>query len=152
MGPPWVGKRGAFSFVPSKIKWLCGTCEILHSHPSPSAPAHIGTVGLSGQRAIDALFVSALEDCGSAGFSFDPSVASILPWARMPDMYTLTLSNHQARVLLSALSLARQVAALPPGEPLYSPYHEGIGATVAKDELTRIQAEVARQLKEQDKQ
>ena len=70
----------------------------------------------------------------------------------MPDSYTLRLSNHQARVLLSALSLARQVAELPPGESLHNPYPEGIGATLAKDELTRLQAEVARQMKEQDNQ
>jgi hypothetical protein len=55
-------------------------------------------------------------------------------------------------VLNSALNLARQVAQLPPGQSLYNLYTEGIAATLAKDELTLIQAELARQLEEQDKQ
>jgi len=70
----------------------------------------------------------------------------------MPDSYTLILSSHQARVLNSALNLARQVAEIPPGQSLHSPYTEGIAATLAKDELTLIQAEVASQLAAQDKQ
>jgi hypothetical protein len=70
----------------------------------------------------------------------------------MPDSYTLILSSHQASVLNSALNLARQVAEIPPGRSLHSPYTERIAATLAKDELTLIQAEVASQLAAQDKQ
>jgi len=68
----------------------------------------------------------------------------------MKDEYTLKLSSHQARVLNSALQLARQVAAMPPGQPLYNVPTDGIEATLVKDEFVLIQEEVARQFQEQD--
>jgi hypothetical protein len=70
----------------------------------------------------------------------------------MRDNFTLALSRHQANVLNSALSLARQITEIPPGRPVYNLHTEGIEATLVKDEFTLIQEEVARQLEEQDKQ
>ena len=69
----------------------------------------------------------------------------------MKDSYTLKLSGHQAKVLNSALLLARKVVALPPNQPLYNIPTEGIEQTLVKDEFDPIHREAVRQFEEQDK-
>ncbi len=70
----------------------------------------------------------------------------------MKDHYTLELSGHQAKGLNAMLELLKQLMAVPENTPVYpNLMTEGIAHTLIKDEVTLLQAEVARQFQEQDK-
>ena len=70
----------------------------------------------------------------------------------MKDLYTLQLSQHQAKGLHAALTLANQLLAVPVGTPVYPNLPtEGVERPLVVTELKLLHEEILRQIKEQDK-